>query len=84
MINKREIDELIDRSKIFNLAFIDLMQCVNRILHLNLPAEDGKVTVNKIVQPYIGDACPQCAMFMLVQTGTCKTCRGCGWNGGCG
>lgn len=30
-----------------------------------------------------GDTCGVCGS-MVVQTGTCKTCPSCGWNGGCG
>ena len=33
---------------------------------------------------FTGDPCPECNMMMLVRTGTCLTCHGCGYNSGCG
>ena len=31
-----------------------------------------------------GDVCPDCGSINYYQSGTCKTCRDCGFAGGCG
>jgi hypothetical protein len=33
---------------------------------------------------YLGDACRECGMFMLVRVGTCIRCDNCMWDSGCG
>ena len=83
-----EATELLFKAKEFNEAFVDLMQCVNRMI-LNDGLDKKTVRkaqedVRKIVKTYEGNACTNCGMFMLVRTGTCFTCMSCGWNGGCG
>ena len=74
--------ELQFKAKEFNEAFIDLMQCVNRLLLIG--ATEGPRRAEKVTQNYSGNCCPSCGMFMVVRTGTCLTCQSCGWNGGCG
>jgi predicted RNA-binding Zn-ribbon protein involved in translation (DUF1610 family) len=82
-VNEFEEKELTEKALLFNDAFINLMQCVNRLFFKNDAKKGVKIT-SKITSGYEGNCCPQCGMFMLVRTGTCYTCRSCGWNGGCG
>lgn len=49
------------------------------------PKANKKETIEKEPLSILVDSgCPECGSADVIQTGSCKTCRKCGWNGGCG
>lgn len=76
-------------------AYLNLVRCARRVVVFAkaskpkpapaVPQKPSSMKTRVEVAPkFSGDACPNCGQFMLVTSGTCKTCRGCGWNAGCG
>mgnify|MGYP001602930699 CR=1 FL=1 len=86
MIDPKEIRVLKLALKQFDEAYVDLMQASQRILLLAQQyerVEEPAIIPSTPPFGYLGDPCPNCHAMLLVKTGTCSTCRGCGESSGC-
>ena len=88
MIDPKEIRTLKLALKSFDEAYVDLMQASQRILllaqeHQRIEEPAIVPSTPSFTSGYLGDPCPNCHAMLLVKTGTCSTCRGCGESSGC-
>ena len=86
MIDPKEIRALKLALEQFDGAYVDLMYTANKILLLAQQyerVEEPAIVPSTPLSGYLGDPCPNCGAMLLVKTGTCSTCRGCGESSGC-
>jgi len=69
-------DDMKDLELRYNVAYIEKMKSIMEVL----------VKKEQVKQKQIpsGDCCPICGSIEYYQSGTCKSCRACGYAGGCG